>query len=205
MEVPACVHAVHRTKLVHSPSHKSDIGIFNVKIQSEGAHHHECPIAAQTKTLDEVICEHTTFNMLTGEIDKYTYRVPKWARRHFRSIVYIEDVLLSRRDQLLLPIRKANVGGDEDIGAGLVALSSVPTSAKVEKQTSEPESESGSELIQSWTGGSFMPATESEDPEAEYSAPISVKGDEDFVILFGKNEFVVWCFDETVVLPQYST
>lgn len=212
--LPACVHKTHKAELVRS--HQTDIGIFVVvKVPSDDRQHHACfnhragQMHIDEWASNEFLCEYTTFDMLTGELEEYTYSLPKRSKHHFRIIRYIEDVLLLSRDQLLLPVRKADIGGDENTGAGLVSLRGFPKgvaqSSELGTRPSGPKSENGSELINDWAGGILAFSPDPFEADAEYSHAMSVKGDEDFVVLFGDGDFVVWCFDDTVILPQYST
>jgi len=77
---------------------------------------------------------------------------------------------------------------------------SVPTGLRIEDASSVTNIPGTKEAKFFWAGG-FQMFEKSYRDEYDHH-DLSVKGDDDFVVLASKDGFVVWCFDETITLPS---
>jgi hypothetical protein len=68
------------------------------------------------------------------------------------------------------------------------------------------KSENLSNIAYYWTGGDFARGAEINNTgfgsnEARNGRRVIIEGDDDFVVLFGMDRWVVWCFDRGVKVP----
>lgn len=194
---PGCVHARHRPKGV--TTHQSEFGMLSVI--SADPPDHRCG----EKGYDGSWCEYTSFDFLTYEIKKYIYRIPEWVTRgleanndsHIRQAIFYKD-------QVLLRVMEPK----QESGSKLVPLVAMSISSDYASQsaslptlsTAKSEDPSENESFESWAGQRIplLPEFEGDNRFEE------LDGDEDFVVLSGREEVMILCFDQSVVLPEYT-
>lgn len=189
------------------PTHGDDIGILKLS-ESDSAFEwwQKCNGGLSNgPPSDNMKLEYMTFNMLTREIERHIFQMPQWYENQFHQLEGVEDLMLFRADQVLLPVHEVNTTSDENASHTIVALNAARSSS-IAKSIPSFDSESTQEYVQSWTGGTFIPDQKSfyrhEEAPDSRPAPTQIKGDDDFVIFLEKHQLTVWCFDDSVSLPQ---